>query len=104
VRPARDDVCRSPWCDAPIRHLDHIVPTADGGETTADNRQGLCEACNYAKEATGWRAKRPPGAHHTVEIATPIGHRYRSRAPDPPCLRVDVFRARRLTLTKERPR
>ena len=25
---ARDDVCRSAWCDAPIRHLDHIVPVA----------------------------------------------------------------------------
>ena len=89
-RPATDS-CSSPWCDAPIRHLDHIVPTADGGPTTADNGQGLCEACNYAKEAPGWRARRPPGPHHEVETTTPTGHHYRSRAPDPPGLRVDVF-------------
>lgn len=25
---ARDDTCRTPYCDAPIRHLDHIVPPA----------------------------------------------------------------------------
>ena len=23
---ARDDTCRTPYCDAPIRHLDHIIP------------------------------------------------------------------------------
>ncbi len=88
---ARDDVCRSPWCDAPIRHLDHILPVAEGGETAAVNGQGLCEACNYAKEAPGWRAQRPPGTHHTVETTTPTGHPYRSRAPDPPRHRGDEF-------------
>jgi hypothetical protein len=88
---ARDDTCRTPWCDAPIRHLDHVVPIAEGGPTTADNGQGLCEACNYAKEAVGWRAERPPGTHHEVETTTPTGHRYRSRAPHPPGLRIDVF-------------
>ena len=71
---ARDEVCSSPWCDAPIRHLDHVVRVADGGETSAENGQGLCEACNYAKEAPGWRAKRPPGAPD------------RSRSPRPPVI------------------
>lgn len=23
----RDDTCRTPWCDAPIRHIDHATPT-----------------------------------------------------------------------------
>jgi len=90
---ARDDVCRSPWCDAPIRHVDHVVPVADGGETSATNGQGLCEACNYAKSASGWRAERPPGPDGVVEITTPTGHHYRSRAPDPPGFRVDTFSA-----------
>jgi hypothetical protein len=80
----RDQLCRNTWCGAPIRHLDHLTPVADGGATTADNGQGLCEACNYAKEAPGWRVRRLPGAHHPVEVTTPTGHRHRSRAPDPP--------------------
>ncbi|HWM74250.1 MAG TPA: DUF222 domain-containing protein [Nocardioides sp.] len=87
---ARDDSCRSPWCDVPIRHLDHVVPTAEGGPTSATNGQGRCEACNYAKEAPGWRA-HPPGHCDEIETTTPTGHHYRSRAPDPPGLRVDVF-------------
>lgn len=45
----RDDVCRTPWCDAPIRHADHAEPVAAGGETTWDNGSGLCAACNYAR-------------------------------------------------------
>jgi hypothetical protein len=80
----RDRTCRNPWCDAPIRHVDHITRVADGGATTADNGQGLCEACNYAKEAPGWRTRRVDGAERVVETITPTGHRHRSRAPDPP--------------------
>jgi hypothetical protein len=87
---ARDDVCRNLWCDAPIRHLDHVVRVADGGETTSANGQGLCEGCNYVKEAPGWRAQLPPGDPDVIEIITPTGHRYRSRAPDLPG-HVDVF-------------
>ena len=29
----RDQVCRTPWCDAPIRHIDHVVPHVAGGPT-----------------------------------------------------------------------
>ncbi len=80
----RDEICRSPWCDAPVRHADHVVRAADGGETSADNGQGLCERCNYAKEAAGWRARQVGDRRHQVEITTPTGHRYVSQAPDPP--------------------
>ncbi len=76
--------CRTPWCDAPIRHLDHPQRYADGGDTSAPNGQGLCEACNQAKEALGWRARPRPGPRHTVETTTPTGHRYRSHAPPLP--------------------
>jgi hypothetical protein len=72
---SRDQVCRTLWCDAPIRHIDHPVRVADDGETTADNGQGLCEACNYAKEANGWRARRVRGRGHVVETICPTGHR-----------------------------
>ncbi len=80
----RDQVCRTPWCDAPIRHADHPVPVADGGTTSAENGQGLCEACNYAKEAAGWQAMPLPSERHEVLTTTPTGHTYVSTAPDPP--------------------
>jgi hypothetical protein len=76
----RDRTCRTVGCDAPIRHADHIEPRVRGGPTTADNGQGLCELCNYAKEADGWSARTIPGPRHTVETTTPTGHSYTSTA------------------------
>jgi uncharacterized protein DUF222/HNH endonuclease len=81
----RDRSCRTPYCNGDIKHGDHVVPVRDGGETTDDNAQGLCEACNYIKEQPGWRHRVVSDAReqHTVEITTPGGHTIRSRAPDP---------------------
>ncbi|SDD51389.1 HNH endonuclease [Auraticoccus monumenti] len=79
----RDRTCRTPWCDAPIRHTDHVVPATDGGATSLGNGQGLCEACNYAKESPGWTARPRPGPRHTVRTTTPTGHGYQSTAPPP---------------------
>ncbi|WP_460867814.1 HNH endonuclease [Rhodococcus aerolatus] len=84
LRVRDQGLCRTPYCDAPARHDDHVVPDAAGGPTTADNTQGLCEACNYRKDAPGWAARPVAGQRHTVETTTPTGHRYRSRAPAPP--------------------
>ncbi|AUI51715.1 HNH endonuclease [Arthrobacter crystallopoietes] len=81
VIQARDQLCRTPWCDAPIRHHDHVVPWRDAGETAEVNGQGLCEACNLAKESEGWHAQTVPGPRHTVETTTPTGHTYLSTAP-----------------------
>jgi len=79
----RDQRCRTPYCDAPIRHRDHAQPWADGGPTTAINGHGSCEQCNYAKEAAGWRVSTSMDENHThtAEFTTPTGHRYRSGAP-----------------------
>ncbi len=82
-------ICRTPWCDAPIAHDDHITTANNRGETTAVNTQGLCRACNHAKQAIGWRQHtvRPPqpgSTRHTVETITPTGHRHRSVAPRSP--------------------
>lgn len=82
----RDDTCRTPYCDAPIRHHDHIIPRHQDGPTNSTNGQGLCEACNHTKETPGWTA-RPitrPGQRHTVELRTPTGHTYRSTSPPLP--------------------
>ncbi len=90
---ARDaGTCRTPWCDAPIRHLDHVTDHALGGPTTATNGQGLCVRCNHTKQLPGFTARtmaprsREPdpaqtGAPHAVETTTPTGHTYRSTAP-----------------------
>jgi hypothetical protein len=82
----RDQRCRTPWCDAPIRHLEHLTTWDAGGATTQNNCGGGCEKCNYTKQAPGWtaRASSPPGQRHTIETTTPTGHVYRSRAPAPP--------------------
>ncbi|MGH3509053.1 MAG: DUF222 domain-containing protein [Nocardioidaceae bacterium] len=79
---ARDRLCRTPWCGAPIRHVDHVVAHADGGATSIDNGQGLCQACNHAKQASGWRARRPTDG--SVVTTTPTGHPYRSHPPPLP--------------------
>ncbi|MDI2033100.1 HNH endonuclease [Paenarthrobacter nitroguajacolicus] len=81
---ARDNLCRTAYCDAPIRHIDHIVPWHQGGPTRLDNGAGLCEACNHTKERPGWASRTIPGAVHSLELTTPTGHSYRSQAPPLP--------------------
>ena len=81
---ARDHSCRTPYCDAPIRHLDHILPWHTGGPTSQTNGAGLCEACNHTKEAPGWSAHPRPGPRHTLQLTTPTGHSYQSTAPPLP--------------------
>jgi hypothetical protein len=73
-------ICRTNGCDAPIRNIDHVERHADGGATSAENLQGLCERCNQAKEAPGWRAR--PGPDGSIITITPTGHTYTSPPPD----------------------
>lgn len=81
----RDQTCRTPWCEAPVRHADHVRAHELGGATGLANGAGLCEACNYLKEAEGWRAEVIPGRPgQVIEITTPTGHRYRSQPPPAP--------------------
>lgn len=90
----RDQRCRTPYCDAPIRHRDHAVPHRRGGATTADNGLGECERCNYAKEAAGWQVSTRVDQldRHTAEFTTPTGAHYQSTAPplSRPPSRIDV--------------
>ena len=81
----RDQTCRTPYCDAPIRHRDHAQPHHRDGPTSAENGLGECERCNYAKESPGWRvtAGTEDGVH-TAEFVTPTGASYRSTAPPAP--------------------
>ncbi len=85
LRAREQGICASPWCDAPIRHLDHVTPHTDGGPTSLDNGQGLCARCNHAKQAPGWSQKTTHlDGRHAVETITPTGHTYVSIAPPPP--------------------
>jgi hypothetical protein len=88
----RDQRCRTPYCDAPIRHHDRARPHHRGGATSAANGLGMCERCNYTKEGPGWRvaASVDEKGRHTAEFTTPTGARYRSGAPPPPG-RLDIF-------------
>ncbi|OFE16627.1 hypothetical protein BA895_03300 [Humibacillus sp. DSM 29435] len=90
---ARDAAtCRTPWCGAPIRHLDHIRDFADGGPTSAANGQGLCARCNHTKNLPDWQARAltaQDSTQHTtlttvlttVLTTTPTGHTYSSHPP-----------------------
>ncbi|MDP9461973.1 MAG: HNH endonuclease, partial [Actinomycetota bacterium] len=91
----RDRTCRTPWCNAPIRHADHVVPAENAGATSADNGQGLCQACNRAKQEPGWRAAAAAGGGgQGVTTTTPTGHTYTSRPPTSPAAARHSERAR----------
>ncbi|MBD5831605.1 HNH endonuclease signature motif containing protein [Janibacter melonis] len=78
----RDGVCRFPFCDAPVRHADHVVGVALGGSTSAANGQGLCARHNLVKALPGWAAVvSASGTEAVVVTTTPTGHRYRSPVP-----------------------
>ena len=95
----RDQFCRTPYCGAEIRQIDHVIPSCDGGPTRVENGQGLCERCNHAKQAPGWNEavllKELPDRDDTglpaaaadevreVLVTTPTGHHYASPTPDP---------------------
>ena len=80
---ARDHTCRTAWCDAPIRHTDHVTSRSTGGPTHITNAQGACEACNYTKEAPGWTATTEPDGI-TITLTTPTGHKISTQPPAPP--------------------
>jgi hypothetical protein len=82
----RDQRCRTPYCDAPIRHTDHTTDHTLSGTTSAQDGQGLCEACNYTKQAPGWRIHTHTDnqGRHTTDITTPTGAHHHSQAPPQP--------------------
>ena len=82
----RDQRCRTPYCDAPIRHRDHARPHRRGGATSAANGLGLCERCNYTKEAPRWWVCAGNGGkpRHSAQFTTPTGSHHHSMAPPAP--------------------
>ncbi|GAB3297697.1 DUF222 domain-containing protein [Epidermidibacterium keratini] len=81
---ARDQVCTTPWCDAPIRHVDHATPHRTTQRSHLDDANGKCVTCNLVKETPGWKvAVRPTrqGSLPGVTTITPAGKRYESITP-----------------------
>lgn len=67
----RDTTCRTPWCNATIRHSDHVVPHHRGGPTSFANGQGLCARCNLLKE-------------HGLWILSPLDHEESDQSTEDP--------------------
>ncbi|OLL70978.1 hypothetical protein Ae168Ps1_5481c [Pseudonocardia sp. Ae168_Ps1] len=74
VRARAGNRCTEPYCDAPVRHIDHIRRDAEGGATDLDNGRGVCEFHNHVREQAGWRVARGPDGR--VRTTTPTGHTY----------------------------
>ena len=72
--------CAEPYCDAPVRHLDHIHRAADGGATTLDNGRGVCAFHNHLREQPGWHVAH---TERGLTTTTPTGHTYRAPPDDP---------------------
>ena len=78
----RDQSCRTPWCDAPIRHADHIHPWDHRRPDHHRQRPGPLPGLQPRQAGPRLAGQTQPrrGDHHH----TPTGHRYRSREPAPP--------------------
>ena len=77
--------CRTPGCNALIRHHDHVTGVDDGGPTATSNGQGLCERCNYVKESPGWASwVAEPGDTRLHEVHGVTEHLRILRSTAPP--------------------
>jgi hypothetical protein len=63
----RDQHCRHPYCDSPIKHLDHIHPHAQGGPTSFSNGQGLCARHNLIKDTNATTTAGPGTSNGTAD-------------------------------------
>jgi hypothetical protein len=50
IRARDGNRCTAPYCDAPIKHIDHEERWVDGGRTEFSNGRGKCEFHNHARE------------------------------------------------------
>ena len=89
IRARDGNRCTEPYCDAPIRHIDHKERWADGGRTEFVNGRGLCEFHNHAREPVCVERrvhKKPHSVHSRRGIDTGPGRGRtcaRGRSPVP---------------------
>ncbi len=72
----RDRTCRTPWCGAPIRHTDHVIPVA-AGRRRPPRRTG--KGCARPATTPNKPPAGPPDPH-----PDPQGPATGSRSPPPP--------------------
>ncbi|MEU0092336.1 DUF222 domain-containing protein [Kribbella sp. NPDC006257] len=84
----RDRTCQFPGCNRPAEFadLDHRIPFAVGGRTTAANLWCLCRHHHRLKHEGGWQIHPNPDGSYTW--TSPTGRSYRNNAtiyqpPDP---------------------
>ncbi|MCA0145717.1 HNH endonuclease signature motif containing protein [Blastococcus sp. LR1] len=78
----RDRTCRHPGCgnSAGWADLDHVVPHAEGGETSCENLCCLCRRHHRLKTfAPGWRFEMTPDG--ALSVTTPSGITRTTRPP-----------------------
>jgi hypothetical protein len=63
----RDQHCRHPYCDSPIKHLDHSNPHSQGGPTSFGNGQGLCARHNLIKDTNATTTPEPGTSTGTAD-------------------------------------
>jgi hypothetical protein len=78
IRARDGNRCTEPYCDAPIRRLDHIKRWSQGGPTRFSNGRGLCEFHDLVRETGGWTAAVVSDDPREVVTTTPTGHMYTS--------------------------
>ncbi|WP_454859095.1 DUF222 domain-containing protein [Promicromonospora soli] len=69
LRARQQGVCATQYCDAPLRHADHVVPHDEGGPTSLANGQGLCQRTELQL------ATRPQSPIHVFQRADQRKHR-----------------------------
>jgi hypothetical protein len=81
----RDDTCRTPYCDAPIRHHDHATAHGRGGATSGVNGLGCARRVTTPRKHPAGQSPRrrmKPVAikgnspHRRVPTTTPRRHHY----------------------------
>lgn len=86
----RDTSCRGPFCNASIRHHDHVTPHSRGGPTSLDNGQDSCVHCNQKEDdaLSVERVEDPERPGHRVAWT---GYGGTTRITTPPAL-IDLER------------
>ena len=80
----RDDTCRTPYCDAPIRHHDHATPTAAADRPAPLNGLGAVRSVQLRQGSTRLAGHHRPStkpARHTAEFTTPTGATHTASEP-----------------------
>jgi hypothetical protein len=69
IRARDGNRCTAPYCDAPIKHIDHMNRWADGGRTEFTNGRGYCEFHNYVREPLPPAPCTPPSPRSRTKAA-----------------------------------